>query len=154
MTLMVQREFYFANGFSLSGGKFILQTKFYDFVAICYAAGKTYFLIRPICSCCYSVKEQTRLVTYAVHCPHSEEGQPAALFRPKTQFLKGRHTPAFSFTPCTIYHRTMRGINKSRQFNRPTWVDRDGTDLNLIAKLFIFTHTLSFAFIFYWQVDE
>ena len=41
---MAQREFYFAKGFSLSGGKFILQTKFYDFVAICYADGKTIFV--------------------------------------------------------------------------------------------------------------
>ena len=41
---MAQREFYFANEFSLSGGKFILRPEFYDFVAICYADGKTIFV--------------------------------------------------------------------------------------------------------------
>ena len=66
---MVQREFYFANGFSLSGGKFILQTKFYDFVAICYAAGKTIFLERSVFSKDYRLKEQTWLATYVVRCP-------------------------------------------------------------------------------------
>ena len=56
---MAQRESYFAKGFSLSGGKFILQTKFYDFVAICYADAKTILLARSIFSKDYSLKEQT-----------------------------------------------------------------------------------------------
>jgi len=76
MTLMAQREFYFANGFSLSGGKFILQTKFYDFVAICYADGKTILLARSIFSKDYSLKEQTRLAIYAVRRPLKRKSNP------------------------------------------------------------------------------
>ena len=41
---MVQREFYFQKRIFLGGETFILQTKFYGFVAICYAAGKTIFV--------------------------------------------------------------------------------------------------------------
>ena len=110
---MVQGEFYFANGFSLSGGKFILQTKFYDFVAICYADAKTILLARSIFSKDYSLKEQTWLVTYAVRCHYKIKSKPPLLFRPATLFLKGRHTPAFSFTPCTIYHAAMTGKAKA-----------------------------------------
>ena len=66
---MAQRKFYFQKRIFLGSGKFILQTKFYDFVAICYAAGKTIFLERSVFSKDYRLKEQTWLATYVVRCP-------------------------------------------------------------------------------------
>ena len=47
---MAQREFYFANEFSLSGGKFILRPEFYDFVAILLFGRKDYFCKKSIFS--------------------------------------------------------------------------------------------------------
>jgi len=100
----------------LGGGKFILQTKFYDFVAISLCGGKDYFLEKTICSKDYRLKEQTRLAIYERGYPRKfikevtpvkRKSSPPLLFRPLTQFLKGRHSPAFSFTPCTIYHPAM-----------------------------------------------
>ena len=53
---MAQREFYFQKRIFLGGGKFILQTKFYDFVAISLCGGKDYFCKKPIFNCGYSLK--------------------------------------------------------------------------------------------------
>ena len=78
MTLMAQWEFYFSNGFSLSGGKFILRMEFYNFVAICYADGKTIFLEKIICSKDYRLKEQVWLATYKRGHLRKAEVQPAA----------------------------------------------------------------------------
>jgi len=89
-----------------------LRPEFYDFVAICYAAGKTILLARSIFSKDYSLKEQTRFATYAGR--HAKrQFSPPFLFRPATLFLKGRHSPAFSLTPCAIYHRAMTGKAKA-----------------------------------------
>ena len=87
MTLMAQREFYFANEFSLSGGKFILRPEFYDFVAIHLFGRKDYFLIRPICSCGYSLKEQTWLAIY-------ERGYPRKFLKEVTP-VKRKSNPPF-----------------------------------------------------------
>ena len=94
---MAQRESYFAKGFSLSGGKFILQTKFYDFVAICYADAKTILLARSIFSKDYSLKEQTWLATYAERCPHSEEVQPSAFILTCNAISKRQALPYLFF---------------------------------------------------------
>ena len=149
MTLTAQREFYFANGFSLSGGKFILQTKFYVFVAICYAAGKTILLARSIFSKDYSLKEQIRLATYAT-TSRKEAVQPAAFILTCNAISKRQAFPCLFFytlhdlSPCNDEE------SENRQFNRPTWVDRDSSDLNFTGKLFIFTRTRPFALTFFW----
>ena len=150
---MVQGEFYFANGFSLSGGKFILQTKFYVFVAICYAAGKTILLARSIFSKDYSLKEQIRLATYAT-TSRKEAVQPAA-FNPTCNAISKRQA-----LPCLFIYTLLNlssdndGESESAQDNCPTWVDRDSSDLNFTGNSIIFISTQPFALIFYWQVDE
>ncbi|MBI0004075.1 hypothetical protein H3S80_08445 [Bartonella sp. M0177] len=73
----------------LDGGKFILQTKFYDFVAICYADAKTILLARSIFSKDYSLKEQTWLAIYERGYPRKAEVQPAA-FNPTCNAISKR----------------------------------------------------------------
>jgi len=92
---------------------FYLRPEFYDFVAICYAVGKTILLARSIFNKDYSLKEQTWLATYAVRRRTERQFSPPLSFRLATLFLKGRHTPAFSLTPCTIYHPAMTGKAKA-----------------------------------------
>jgi len=88
------------------------EKEFYDFVAICYAAGKTILLARSIFNKDYSLKEQTWLATYAVRRPTERQFSPPISFRLATLFLKGRLSPAFSFTPCTIYQPAIMGKRK------------------------------------------
>jgi len=76
---------------------------------------KDYFLARFIFSKDYSLKEQIRLAIYAGRRPAEREANPPLLFQHKIQFLKGRHSPAFSLTPCAIYHRAMTGKAKMRK---------------------------------------
>lgn len=110
---MAQGEFYFAKGFSYMSGILSHERNFMILLQFCYSAGKTILLARSIFSKDYSLKEQTWLVTYAVRCHYKIKSKPPLLFRPATLFLKGRHTPAFSFTPCTIYHAAMTGKAKA-----------------------------------------
>ena len=81
----------------------------------CYSAGKTILLARSIFSKDYSLKEQTWLVIYERGYPHKAEVQPAFLSRLATLFLKGRHSPAFSFmTSPPISHAGVNGQTKYR----------------------------------------
>ena len=110
---MAQREFYFAKGFSYMSGILSCDWNFMILLQFCYSAGKTILLARSIFSKDYSLKEQTWLVTYAVRCNAARKANPPLLFRPFTLFLKGRHSPAFSFMTCTISHRAMMGKTKA-----------------------------------------
>ena len=112
MTFMAQREFYFAKGFSWAEGNLYCDR---NFMICCnlLCAGKDYFLEKIICSKDYRLKEQTWLAIYAERRPAERGANPPPSFRHKTQFLKGRLSPAFSFTPRTIYHRAMAGKTKT-----------------------------------------
>jgi len=73
--------------------------------------GKDYFCKKPIFSKDYSLKEQVWLAIYAGQ--HAKrQFSPPLLIRLATLFLKGRLSPAFSFTPCTIYQPAMMGNRK------------------------------------------
>ncbi|OLY43852.1 hypothetical protein PEB0149_012920 [Bartonella apis] len=74
---------------------------------------RLFFVEKIICSKDYRLKEQTWLAIYAERRPAERGANPPPSFRHKTQFLKGRLSPAFSFTPRTIYHRAMAGKTKT-----------------------------------------
>ena len=116
-----------------------MQTKFYDFVAICYAAGKTIFLERSVFSKDYSLKEQTWLAIYERGYPRKAEVQPAAFIPTCNTISKRQALPCLFFYTSHNLSPCNDGKNESRQANRPTWVDRDGSDLNFDEKSIIFT---------------
>ena len=149
---MVQQVFCFLNRFSLSGGKFILRMEFYDFVAICYAAGKTIFLERSVFSKDYSLKEQTWLAIYVWRRPLKAKVWTASFILTFNTISKRQALPCLFFYTSHNLSPCNDGKNESRQANRLPWVDRDGTGLNFTGNSIIFMRTRLLTLIFYRPV--
>ena len=154
MTLMAQGEFYFAKGFSYMSGILSHERNFMILLQFCYSAGKTILLARSIFSKDYSLKEQTWLVTYAVHCPRNEEVQTAA-FIPTSNAISKR--PAH---PCLFFYslHNLSPCNDKEsenwQANCPPWVDRESTDLTFTGRSWLFRSDdcLRLLFILWWRI--
>jgi len=93
-----------------------LQTKFYDLLQFVMRTERLFFVEKIICSKDYRLKEHVWLAIYkrghlrkAEVQPAERQFSPPLLIRLATLFLKGRLSPAFSFTACTIYHCAMMG---------------------------------------------
>ena len=95
------------------------------------------------------MKEQTWLATYVVHCPHSEEVQPAAFILTFNTISKRQALPCLFFYTSHNLSPCNDGESENAQDNRPPWVDRDGSDLNFTGNSIIFMRMRPFAFIFY-----
>ena len=109
---MAQREFYFAKGFSWETENLYCKRNFMILLQFVMRTERLFFVEKIICSKDYRLKEHVWLAIYKRGHLRKAEVQPAFLSRLATLFLKGRHSPAFSFTPCTIYHCAMMGKRK------------------------------------------
>ena len=151
---MAQREFYFSDGVSYMSDILSRERNFIIRLQFCYADAKTIFLERSAFRKDYSLKEHTWLTIYKRGHPRKAEVQPAAFIPTFNTISKRQALPCLFFYTLHDLSRCNDGKSESRQFNRPTWVDRDGTDLNFTGNSIIFMRTRPFALIFYRQVGN
>ena len=106
---------------------------------------KDYFRKKPIFSKDYSLKEQTWLATYAEGCPHSEEVQPAAFILTCNAISKRQALPCLFIDTLHNLSSDNDGESENAQVNRPTWIDRESTNLNFDEQSIIIIYMSPFV---------
>ena len=144
---MAQREFYFANGFSWGASILSCYRNFMILLQFCYAAGNTIF-VKSLFLAKFTAWKSKLGLQFMQRRHAKRQFSPPLLIRLATLFLKGRLSPAFFKYLARFITVQWRG-SENKQDIRPTWVDRDGIGLNLIAKPFIFRYTRFFAVIYF-----